>query len=194
MDSVLEYVLDGLVEALELERELGVKTIEIDRSLLDPVSPQPVPVPIPAAAPVATPAVASAPPAASPAARVSVRSSSVGELVFVHDRPLSPGGVEMMSKIITALGRTAENAPVVVAPPLPSAKITVILGGRAMKRYFPDLKGGPGQWIRTADGREVLITYSPDYILRFGTVTPAVKALKQEMWRSLKAVKQRLSS
>ena len=51
----------------------------------------------------------------------------------------------------------------------------------------------PGQWQKTPDGRDVLITYSPAYILRFGTVTPAVQKIKQDMWLSLKAVRQRLS-
>ena len=98
----------------------------------------------------------------------------------------------MMAKIITALGRTAENTPVAVAPPVPKARIVVILGGRAMKKYYPDMRGEPGQWIRLPTGEEVLVTYSPEYILRFGTVTPAVQKLKQDMWRSLKAVVQRL--
>ena len=98
----------------------------------------------------------------------------------------------MMAKIITALKRTAENAPIVVAPPVPKAKIVVVLGGRAMKKYFPDMKGEPGQWLKTPEGSDVLITYSPEYILRFGTVTPAVQKLKKAMWHSLKAVVQRL--
>jgi len=99
----------------------------------------------------------------------------------------------MMAKIITALGRSAEDTPVVVVPPVPPAKIVVVLGGRAMKKYYPDMRGEPGQWHKAGAGTDVLITYSPEYILRFGTVTPAVQKLKQEMWRSLKAVIQRLS-
>ena len=61
-----------------------------------------------------------------------------------------------------------------------------------MKLYYPEMRGGPGQWLKSPEGDDVLITYSPEYILRFGTVTPAVLKLKQEMWRSLKAVAQRL--
>jgi len=99
----------------------------------------------------------------------------------------------MMAKIITAMGRTPADAPIVVAPPLPDAKIVVVLGGLALKRYFPGLRGEPGQWQRLPDGRDVLITYSPEYILRFATVTPAVAKIKQDMWRSLKAVMQRLA-
>ena len=98
--------------------------------------------------------------------------------------------MEMMAKILTALGKS--DAPIVVAPPAPQAKVTVVLGGLALKKYFPGMKGEPGQWQKTPDGRDVLITYSPEYILRFGTVTPAVQKIKQDMWLSLKAVKQRL--
>lgn len=98
----------------------------------------------------------------------------------------------MMAKIITALGYTAETAPVVVVPPAPRARVTVVLGALALKKYYPNLRGGPGQWLKTESGDDVLVTYSPEYILRFGTVTPALTKLKQEMWLSLKAAKQRL--
>ena len=169
--SVLAFVLDGLEQALELERELGVRAVEVDRSVLD--SGREIRPPSRPSRPVA---------------------SGRADLVFLHDRALSSGGVEMMAKIIAALGLSADKAPVVVAPPVPKAKVVVVLGGRAMKRHFPGMKGEPGQWIRRPDGTDVLITYSPEYILRFGAVTAAVQKLKQDMWRSLKAVKQRLAS
>ena len=113
-------------------------------------------------------------------------------LVFLHDRPLSEKGVEMMAKILNALGKP--DAPIVVVPPMPQAKVTVVLGGLALKKYFPGMRGEPGQWQKTPEGCDVLITYSPEYILRFGTVTPAVQKIKQDMWLSLKAVRQRLST
>ena len=187
--EVAEYILDGLEAALELERELGVRTVEFDRGLL-------------AGAKMAEPRLP--PKVLSPSGERAgletrdlrrespVELETILPLAFLHDRPLSPGGVEMMAKIITALGLTTETAPIVVAPPVPQAKITVVLGGLALRRYFPGMKGEPGQWQRTPDGRDVLITYSPEYILRFGAVTPAVKKIKEDMWRSLKAVRQRL--
>jgi hypothetical protein len=46
-------------------------------------------------------------------------------------------------------------------------------------------------WVKTRSGCDVLVTYSPEYILRFGTVTPAVEKIKKDMWVSLKAVAQR---
>ena len=96
----------------------------------------------------------------------------------------------MMAKILNAMGKP--DAPIVVTPPVPNAQVTVILGAFALKKYFPGMRGEPGQWLKTPDGRDVLITYSPAYILRFKDVTPAVKKIKQDMWTSLKAVKQRL--
>ena len=182
--SAFDYILDGLVEALELERELGVRTVEIDRALLGngvPENDRALNVPqVPRAPQVSrVPQVPRAPQASH-------------DLVFLHDRPLSPDGITMMSKILNALGKP--DTPVVIAPPVPQAKVTVVLGGLALKKFFPGMKGEPGQWQKTTDGRDVLITYSPAYILRFGTITPAVEKIKQDMWRSLKAVKQRISA
>ena len=207
--EILEYILDGLEAALELERELGVRSVEIDRTLLaEPKSIEPR---LPPAAPRLPPAAPRLPSkvsgpsgaAAGPQTKDERREPQTGletrdprlpagELVFLHDRPLSPGGVEMMAKIIVAMHRTAENTPIVVASPVPRAKVTVVLGGRALKKYFPGQKSEPGQWFKTPEGRDVLVTYSPEYILRFGAVTPAVQKIKQDMWLSLKAVRQRL--
>ena len=203
MADIVEYILDGLEKALELERELGVRTVELGpdgRKLLfgEPSANTPHPL-----------TRTSAPSVPRPPSPSVVRvnrvdsvdrvgkqtfehssNSNIKDLVFLHDRPLSEKGVEMMAKILTALGKS--DAPIVVAPPVPEAKVTVVLGGLALKKYFPGMKGEPGQWQKTPEGRDVLITYSPAYILRFGTVTPAVQKIKEEMWRSLKAVKQRL--
>ena len=115
------------------------------------------------------------------------------DFVFLHDRPLPPAGIEMMAKIVNAMGRTAETAPVVVEPPLPRARAYIVLGSYAMKKYFPGMKGEPGNWVKSADGRDVLITYSPMRILRFPTVTDAVMKMKREMWTSLKGVMQKFN-
>ena len=98
----------------------------------------------------------------------------------------------MVARIIGAMQRTAETAPVVVAPPLPRAKVYVVLGGLALKRWFPGTAGAPGQWVTGSRGECALVTYSPEFILRYTTVTPALKRMKQEMWTSLKGVMQRV--
>ena len=98
----------------------------------------------------------------------------------------------MMAKIILAMHRTAETAPVVVAPPLPKAKVYVVLGSLALRKWFPGVAAAPGQWIATSTGEQALVTYSPEYILRFKEVTPALRKIKSDMWTSLKSVLQRL--
>ena len=202
--DVLDFILDGLEAALELERELGVRTVEIDRGLLGATTVPRLPSQV--SSPLTkggletkdlrreTLAGSETRDVRQPTINRTVEHSSdsdIKELVFLHDRPLTPAGVEMMAKILNALGKP--DAPIVVAPPVPQAKVTVVLGGLALKKYSPGMKGEPGQWQKTPEGRDVLITYSPAYILRFGSVTPAVQKLKQDMWTSLKAVRQRLS-
>ena len=202
--NALDYILDGLEAALELERELGVRVVECDRLLLTPASRLPSNVSRLSGEGLETRDVRretragletrDARPAANNRTIEQSNGRTIPDLAFLHDRPLSPVGIEMMAKIIGAMKRTAENSPIVVEPPMPRAKVLVVLGGRALKKYFPAQKAEPGQWFRTPGGRDVLVTYSPEYILRFDTVTPAVQKLKQDMWRSLKAVVQRLKS
>lgn len=202
--NALDYILDGLEAALELERELGVRVVECDRSLLTPASRLPSNVSRLSGEGLETRDVRretragletrDARPAANNRTIEQSNGRTIPDLAFLHDRPLSPAGIEMMAKIIGAMKRTAENSPIVVKPPMPRAKVLVVLGARALKKYFPEQKAEPGQWFRTPGGRDVLVTYSPEYILRFDTVTPAVQKLKQDMWRSLKAVVQRLKS
>ena len=199
--EIVDYILDGLEAALELERELGVRTVECDRGLLGAGVGRPVHrPPQPTSNAVSLKDGCGAQRTARPTTvETSVNrtieqsnNQTILPLVFLHDRPLPQAGVEMMAKILNALGKP--DAPIVVAPPVPQAKVTVVLGGLALKKYFPGMKGEPGQWQKTPEGRDVLITYSPAYILRFGAVTPAVQKIKQDMWLSLKAVKQRLAS
>ena len=182
----LDSILDALADALELERELGVRTVDIDRSLLTP------PAPAAALPPVAQVAPVQRVPAEGHDGRERRERQKPGvEFVFVHDKPLSPKGDEMMSKIVAAMGKTAQTSPVVVEAPVPAAPIVVVLGSRALKKFFPGLRGSPGQWLKATDGRDVLVVRSPDEMLRFGEVTPAVKKMKWEMWQSLKTVVQR---
>ena len=61
-------------------------------------------------------------------------------------------------------------------------------GARALELWFPGLKGAPGNWLKADDGAEVLVTYSPEFILRFRTVTPEVQQIKKAMWVAIKSV------
>lgn len=98
----------------------------------------------------------------------------------------------MMAKIIPAMGRTAETAPIVIAPPLPQAKVYVVMGGLALKMFFPGMKAEPGSWQKSESGADVLVTYSPEFILRFRKMTPELEKIKHAMWRSLKVVLQKV--
>ncbi len=202
--TALDYILNGLEAELQLERELGVRFVECDRSVLEPVvaeAPPPAEVKAPQvvaatrveAAFAPGNAVASTP---VPGGRIGAETAPVEagggfDFVFLHEKPLSPKGAEMISKITAALKTTAELAPVVDSAPLPDARIYVVLGALALRKWFPEIKAAPGMWVKTRGGSDVLVTYSPEYILRFGTVTPAVEKIKKDMWTSLKAVAQR---
>ena len=200
----MEYVLDGLEAELELERELGVRAVEIDRALLSP-PPAAAPavragVPPPAAAAVRAavppPAADIRQPATVPEpqpANHAPLSTSI-DFVFLHDRPLSQGGIEMMAKIVTAMKKTPESAPIVFNGERPAAKAYVLLGSGALRKWLPGVKGAPGEWVKDQAGNGYLVTYSPEFILRMGPPTPAVKEIKMKMWTSLKGVMQRVVS
>ena len=197
--TALEYLIDGLEAELELERELGVRVVELDRALLasPPHSSTP---PLPHS-PTSSPSNSHS--HSSSSSNSSSRSNSPTpplphsstpslSFAFLHDRPLSPSGIEMMAKIVTAMHETPESAPIVFNGERPPAKLYVVLGSEAMKKWYPGMRGAPGQWLRGRDGEDVLLTYSPEYLLRFGAATPALMKLKREMWTSLKGVMQRL--
>ena len=98
----------------------------------------------------------------------------------------------MMAKIIGALKLPEGAAEVFVEPPMPKAKVYVVLGALALKKWFPKETGAPGQWLTDDEGRVFLVTYSPAYILRFKTVTPAVRKIKESMWIGIKSALHRI--
>ena len=195
-DDVLSFVLNGLEDYLELERELGKRTI-IESSnnriieLLGDLRESAAAVDAPVA------------PTADQASSASSGNSTIRPFdnsivsscpfAFIHDRPLSPRAVEMMSKIVVALGQTAETAPIAVAPPLPKARFYVFLGRRALLKYLPGARAEENHWFKTPKGLDALYVKSPEDIVRYTTVTPALQKMKQDMWRALKTVSQRLT-
>lgn len=220
MITAVDYILEGLARTLEVERECGVRTFELDRSLLIiadadrpadrsaeavATSVAAVPPPVERAAvppaPAEVPAARIAPPPVKPAPSAPVAPSLGGgtyDFVFLHHAPLSEEGVAMMAKIIPAMGKTPETAPVVVAGERPQATCYVVMGKLAVDRWFPGLqasagiKAAPGMWCTASGGEKVLVTYSPEYVLKYDGVLMAPKVLKSRMWTSLKSVLQRL--
>ena len=182
--TAIEYILDGLEAELALERELGNRVFEIDRSLLVDLGSDRVGL--------------GSDRVGIESGRVGIGSDRVGigsgsdtnhqppTLCFLHDRPLTEAGVDMMEKITSALKLGPSSAPVVDAPPMPKAKVYIILGSFALRKWFPGRNLSPGQHFRTDSGAEVFVTYSPNYILRYKVVTPALVKIKQSMWATIK--------
>lgn len=208
--TALEYILDGLEAALALERELGVRSFELEEGLArvpgaerasGTFEPETAPV---VAASVSASADGSARAARSTAAASAsasadgsaraARYTAAVQMAFLHDRALDGAGAEMIAKITAALGFTPKEAPVVWDGALPDAKIYVVLGARALRQWLPTQHGSPGMWVEAGNKRPALVTYSPNYFLRFKEVTPAVKKIKAEMWQSLKAAAARLKT
>lgn len=190
----LDEILEGFEAALELERELGVRSLPFDRALLTPppaAAQSPASSATPVAEPVKTPPPAFAETPATPVAEPPRDGGPVHDFVFLHHRVLSPKGNGMMAKILVAMNRRAGEAPIVIHPPAPPAKAYVVLGSLALRMFFPDAAGSPGQWIALPGGAEGLVTYSPEYILRFQDGSPAQVDVKRRMWNSLKGVMER---
>jgi len=183
LTDVIDFVLEGLEKYLELERELGVRSIECDRSLLKKEAVAPSPVASSSVIPAPT-VTTSPPPVVSP--------QKVYDFVFIHDKPLSTRAIEMMAKIIPAMGYTAETAPIIVAPPIPKARFYIILGRTALQKYMPNVRGEENHWFTSPKGKEILLVKSPEEIVRFQTVSPALDKIKRAMWFALKTVLQKV--
>ena len=103
-----------------------------------------------------------------------------------------PTNIAITVDIITA------TAPIVIVPPtpdvraMPHARFFVFLGRAALARCMPGTRGEENRWLKSPGGRDVLLVKSPEEIVRFTTVTPALKRMKQEMWLALKTVMQRV--
>lgn len=197
-----EEILDGLERALELERELGVRTVEIDRSLL--VFPPPgvdaAPVaPVVAAAPVPRRDAAPAPSAQT--ASVQASSAPTADLVVVAGSPAELQGAagEMLARMLGAIGRDLGSAPVEVAGPDLAARVTarrpkivVLLGRDACRALLPTQRVGKGEWVPFGTAVAAAIP-SPAYMLRFCAGKPEeLNKLKRDAWNTLKLVRDRL--
>ncbi len=183
--TALDYILNGLEAELALERELGVRFIECDRTVLEPlnesvqskpvteipVAPVPEPIPVVADSPV----------------------KNQYDFVFLHHAPLSSKANEIMQKILAALKKDEKSAPIIYEGDLPKAGIYIVLGISASRKWFPQINAASraGVWSRLQDA-DVLITYSPERIIRVLN-SSYVTQMKREMWSSLKIVLQRVA-
>ncbi len=187
--SELDAILDAFDAELALERELGTRVFEIDRALLKPLdcrasqsdarNDETPPLPSP---PPPPPSLRGEPEA------IQVQSY---DFVFLHDKALSAKAIEVMAKILAAMRKTVETAPIVIERPIPKAKVYVVLGMAALKKFLPGKSASPGQWLKSDRGADVLVTYTPEDFVRFNAASPAVQAQKKAMWASLKDVMKR---
>lgn len=188
--NALDYILDGLEAELSLERELGVRVIEIDRELLK-ANNVPLPMPVVTESPPQKEEL----PVRREVKSAEIRDNGKYDFVFLHEKPLSEKGFEMMRKIIGAMGKTMDTAPIITEmSEIPRAKVFIVLGSGAMRKFLPGQRGAPGMWLKTPKGADAFISNSPEQILRFGAATLAVKKIKEDMWRGLKGVMQRINS
>ena len=124
-------IFDQILENLELERELGTRTVEIDRALLVPptVEKAPKAEPAPKAAvpnspapvqqtetrkvqvPQTTQAPQSSPQAEDSILVVPKSTAPQCDIAFFTGRPLSPAGMEAMEKIFAAIRILDCNRP-----------------------------------------------------------------------------------
>ena len=187
-------IYDQILENLELERELGTRTVEIDRALLLP--PQlatgetpvvPVQSPVARAAQSATDgtSVVPVPPPAAPV------SSEGCDIAFLTGRPLSPAGAEAMAKTFAAMKRIKPDIQVALNESRKS-RVIVLLGSDALKKLLPTARPVRGQWIQI-NGVPALMTFSPDYIFsHFQAGSPRERQAKSEMWEDIKSALARL--
>ncbi len=200
----LPEILDAFEAELALENELGVRVFSCDRSLLVPVLPKtgpatparPVPEPRNAHSgrqtEVSPPSAGRAPVAPKATPPAAEKPAGAPAFVFLHHAPLTPPGVEMMAKIIAALGKKAD-VPILFAPPRPKTRYAVVLGGFALQKWFPGVHSEPGRWTKAEDGTWLYVTYSPTYLSRFGD-SQHVRSMKLSMWRGLNDLMRRIET
>lgn len=182
MPCAVDYILEGLAKNLELERELGGFAMEFDRDFLAT---------LPKERESGSQASASAASAAPRAA--AAPAAPLFDYVFLHHGPVTGPGVEMMAKLVAAMKKTPDTAPIVFTGGKPAAKIYVVLGTKALAKWYEGVSLAYGGWFQDADS-EVLLVYSPEDIYRFGTnLSAAMVQKKREMWKSLQEAMRKVN-
>ena len=190
-------IYDQILENLELERELGTRTVEIDRALLLP--PQPESASAEAIAdksetPVPQPETRNQKPETTTpqsATPVAPGSSESCDIAFLTGRPLSPAGAEAMAKTFAAMKRIKPDVQVALNENRKS-RVIVLLGSDALKKLLPTARPVRGQWIQL-NGVPAVMTFSPDYIFsHFQAGSPHERQAKSEMWEDIKSAITRL--
>ena len=200
MSSVNE-ILTAFEEALELERELGTRTVEIDRALLR-CSPAPMAVPARGASDSREASGASGPRANSGSRassgsseprlpEIANDSSAAGaraDFAFLLEGDPQGPVAELLPKMSEAIGYGPDGVKIND----PSARVLIVLGSDAMAKWLPGVKARPSQWVMRGE-TPALITASPTKTYRFfGNNPDKIHALKLRLWTDLKAALARI--
>ena len=197
-------IYDQILENLELERELGTRTVEIDRTLLVPPKPESVsaeamadksetPKPQPEIRALQPETRNQKPEPASPQSTVSAvpDSSESCDIAFLTGRPLSAAGMEAMEKTFAAMRRIKPDIQVAINEKC-KPRLIILLGSDALKKYLPTMRPMRGKWIEL-NGLPALMTFSPDYIFsHFQEGSPHMRQAKIDMWEDIKSAIARL--
>ena len=196
----LQDILAAFEENLVLARELGAKTIELDRSLLSPL-PQPQP-----SQTESTPAPSEQP--NKPSEQPNEKSAQVQEktavspLILLVGVKMTDAGAVLFGNMVSAMG-CAEGETAFVEVPKPATreasealvqsmvarapKAIVLFGSDAMAAVrMAGAKVHRGVW-GDLRGIPAATTYHPDFILTtWGNDPDAQKPAKTEVWKTLK--------
>ena len=191
--SNVNEILTAFEEALELERELGTRTVEIDRALLR-CSPEAMAAPARGASDPrensgssATSGSRASSGSSMPRLPETVNDSSAAgaraDFAFLLEGEPQGPVAELLPKMSEAIGYGPDGVKVND----PSARVLIVLGSDAMAKWLPGVKARPGQWVMRGE-TPALITASPTKTYRFfGNNPDKIHALKLRLWTDLKA-------
>ena len=208
-------IYDQILECLELERELGTRTVEIDRALLVPPKKE-VPLQVAATAEAvdrtvseprqeATARVETAPVSVAAVDKGAAKSSPqdvqgavdsgsaecLCDIAFFTGRTLSDRGNEAMRKTFAAMQKIRPGISVRLNERC-KAKVVILLGSDAMLKRMPTARPVRGAWV-TLDGTPAIMTYSPDFIFsHFQEGSPNMNKAKHSMWSDIQSAIARL--
>ena len=194
MPCAVDYILEGLAKNLELERELGGFAMEFDRDFLAKLPKEREGGCGSQISDLRSQSVVGRGMEGTHGMEKSAATANpLYDYVFLHHAAITGPGVEMMAKLVTAMKKTPDAAPIVFTGEKPPAKIYVVLGTKALAKWYEGVSLAYGGWFKDV-GSEVLLVYSPEDIYRFGmNLSPAMIQKKREMWKSLQEAMRKVS-
>ena len=184
-------IFDQILENLELERELGARTVEVDRTILAPLAAEAPVVPPPQGSEARSPDAEIAD--ARRVEPVGVASGDWCDILFLTGRDPSSEAMDALDKTFVAMKRIKTDLRICLNEER-KAKILVLLGSDALKKHHPTARPVRGAWIALA-GTPAVMTFSPDYIFsHFQKGSARMNEAKKMMWNDIKSAVARLLS